>query len=261
MALHHRNPGSRHMTRRFYVEPPALAGDRIDLPSALAHRLSRVLRLHPGDEVALFDGTGDEARVRLEEVTDRRVVALIEERYDAPREPNTRVRLYQSITKGERFEWLLEKGTEIGVSSFVPLVAARAVVKTAGEGNRMDRWRRIVVEAAEQCGRGAVPAVDVPQPFAQALASAAGLLIVPYESAGNTAPNIRAAIDADVDALFALGEVSLFIGPEGGYEDTEIEQATAAGAKIVSLGDRVLRSETAGLVAATLVMDAIGELG
>jgi 16S rRNA (uracil1498-N3)-methyltransferase len=249
------------MTRRFYIEPPALADDRITLPDALAHRLSRVLRLRAGDEVALFDGTGDEARVRLEEVTDRRLVAVVEERYEAPHESHTRVRLYQSITKGERFEWLLEKGTELGVSAFVPLVTARAVVKTAAEGNRADRWRRIVVEAAEQCGRGAVPAVESPQPFAEALASARGLLLLPFESAGHTAPNIRAAIDADVDALFALGEVSLFIGPEGGYEDAEIDQATAAGAKIVSLGDRVLRSETAGLVAATLVMDAIGELG
>ncbi len=249
------------MTRRFYVEPPALAADRIEVPEALAHRLSRVLRLHVGDEIALFDGAGDEVRVRLDEVTDRRVVAAVVERYEAPPEPHTRLRLYQSITKGERFEWLLEKGTEIGVASFVPLLAARAVVKTAAEGNRMDRWRRIVVEAAEQCGRGAVPSVEAPQPFADALASAPGLLVVPYESAGPNAPNVRAAIDADVDALFALGEVSLFIGPEGGYEESEIEQATAAGAKIVSLGDRVMRSETAGLVAATLVMDVIGELG
>ena len=123
-----------------------------------------MLRLHAGDEVALFDGSGDEARVRLEAVTDRA-------RRRAPSSSGTkrrasrasRVHLYQSITKGERFEWLLEKGTEIGVARFVPLIAARAVVKTAAEGNRADRWRRIVVEAAEQCGRGAVPAVDAPQ--------------------------------------------------------------------------------------------------
>ena len=187
--------------------------------------------------------------------------AILVERCDAPPEPRLKLRLYQAIAKGERFEWLLEKGTEIGVASFVPMICARSVVKTSAEGNRVDRWRRIVVEAAEQCGRGAVPAVDAPLRYADAVASAPGIVLLPYEAAGHAAPPIAAALAAEIDALFALSEVSIFIGPEGGFEPAEVEAAVATGAQVVTLGDRVLRSETAGLVAATLVMQAAGELG
>jgi 16S rRNA (uracil1498-N3)-methyltransferase len=171
------------------------------------------------------------------------------------------VNLYQSIMKGDRFEWLLEKGTEIGVARFVPLITARAVVKPEAGGNRADRWGRIVIEAAEQSGRGAVPIVDAPQRFADALANAPGVLLLPYEAADERTPDIDAGLNSDIDALFALSEVSVFIGPEGGYEDAEVAAARDAGAAIVTMGRRVLRSETAGLVAATLVLHAAGELG
>jgi 16S rRNA (uracil1498-N3)-methyltransferase len=249
------------MTRRFYVEAALLANDAVSMEGDLAHRLATVLRLRPGAEIALFDGSGMEARVRLDRVHDRTAEGAIVERYDAPAEPRIKVHLFQSITKGDRFEWLLEKGTEIGVSRFVPLISARAVVKTAAEGNRADRWRRIVIEAAEQCGRSAVPGIDPRTALDAALTSAPGILLLPYEAAGDAAPNISSALAAEIDALFALGEVSIFIGPEGGYEPAEVEAAEAAGAAIVTMGERVLRSETAGLVAATLVLQATGDLG
>ncbi len=249
------------MTRRFHVEPALLASDAVTIEGELARRLTKVLRLRAGDEIALFDGGGIDVRVRLDRVHERAVEGAVVERREGPSEPRVKVHLFQSITKGDRFEWLLEKGTEIGVSRFVPLIAARAVVKTAGEGNRADRWRRIVIEAAEQCGRSAVPEVDAPATFETALASAPGILLVPYEGAGEAAPNVQTALAAEIDALFALGEVSVFIGPEGGYERAEVEAAEAAGAAIVTMGERVLRSETAGLVAATLVLQAAGELG
>lgn len=249
------------MSRRFFVAPPALDGDDVELDGALAHRIARVLRLRAGDEIVLFDGTGGEARARVDSVDERRVGASVIERRAGTPEPSVRVTLYQSITKGERFEWLLEKGTEIGAARFVPLMTARAVVKTPGGGNRAERWQRIVVEAAEQCERTAVPAVGEPEPFDAALASAPGLLLLPYEDAHAAAPTIAEALAADIDALFAAGEVSIFIGPEGGYEPAEVERAVAAGATVVTMGARVLRSETAGLVALTLVMQATGQMG
>ncbi len=249
------------MTRRFYVAPGTLDGETLTLDEALARRLAKVLRLRAGDEILLFDGAGAEARVRLDAITDRGAGVTIIERGHGPAEPRVRVHLYQSVTKGERFEWLLEKATEIGVARFVPIVTARAVVKASAEGHRIDRWRRIVVEAAEQCERGAVPIVEAPQPFAEALASAPGLLLLPYEDARDTAPGIQALLTHEIDALFALAEVSIFIGPEGGYEQAEVQQAIDAGASVVTMGARVLRSETAGLVASTLVMHAVGELG
>ncbi len=249
------------MTRRFFVDPATLARDDVTIDGGLAHRLTKVLRLRPGAEVALFDGNCREATVRIERADDRMVHARVVERYDGPAEPRVKLHLYQSITKGERFEWLLEKGTEIGVARFVPLIAARAVVTTKGEGNRAQRWGRIVVEAAEQCGRSAVPAIGEPVRFDAAIAGAPGVLLLPYEAAGDVAPSVQSALNADIDALFALSEVSVFIGPEGGFEPAEVAAAEAAGATVVTMGERVLRSETAGLVAATLVMQAVGELG
>jgi 16S rRNA (uracil1498-N3)-methyltransferase len=249
------------MTRRFHVEPDTLAGDTIAIDGPLAHRLAKVLRLSAGGEVTLFDGSGDDVLVRLDSVSDRRIAASVVKRHPGPPEPVVKVHLYQSITKGERFEWFIEKATEIGVTRVVPLLAARAVVKTPAEGNRIDRWRRIATEAAEQCERSAVPVIEPPQSFDDALASAPGVLILPYEDANEAAPNIAEALAAEIDALFALSAVAIFIGPEGGYESAEVERARDAGAAIVTLGDRVLRSETAGLVAATLVMHAAGQLG
>ena len=249
------------MTRRFYVDAATLDAASIEIDGALAHRMANVLRMRAGDEAILFDGSGDDVRVRLDDVRDRRVTAVEIARAPGPREPRLKVHLYQSITKGERFEWLLEKATEMGVSGVTPLVAARAVVKTAGEGNRAERWRRIVVEAAEQCERSSVPLIGAPQSFDAALESAGGVLVLPYEDAGDAAPNINDVLNRRVDDVFALAEVSVFIGPEGGFEPGEVERARAAGAEIVTLGDRVLRSETAGLVAATLIMQSVGELG
>jgi 16S rRNA (uracil1498-N3)-methyltransferase len=249
------------VTRRFFVEPGTLAADRVDIEGALAHRLTKVLRMRVGEEVILFDGSGEDVRVRLEDVSDRRIAAVVIERAPGPREPRLRVHLYQSITKGDRFEWLLEKATEIGVAAITPLVAARAVVKTQAEGNRAERWRRIVVEAAEQCERSSVPLVGAPAAFDDAIQRATGIVLLPYEDAGAVAPSIHDVMNRRVDDAFALAAAAILIGPEGGFEPAEIERATAAGAEIVTLGDRVLRSETAGLVAATLVMQSIGELG
>jgi 16S rRNA (uracil1498-N3)-methyltransferase len=250
------------MTRRFCVEPGILsATDALELTGPIAHRMAKVLRMRPGDEATLFDGSGTDVRATVEEISDRRVVAAVSDRIPGPAEPRVKVHLYQSITKGERFEWLLEKATEIGVSRFVPLITARSVVKPEAGGNRAERWRRIVIEAAEQCERGAVPAIEPPVRLSEALASAAGIMLLPYENADHLASTIAAALDAQIDALFALQEVSIFIGPEGGYEAGEVEAATTAGATVVTMGERVLRSETAGLVAATLVMQAVGELG
>ncbi len=247
--------------RRFFIDPGALEGGSVRIEGPLAHRLAKVLRLKPGEGVAFFDGSGTDVVTTLSTVSDKAVACDVIERVPGPAESPTVVHLYQSITKGDRFEWLIEKATEIGVARIVPLVTARAVVKTAGEGKRADRWRRIAVEAAEQCGRSRVPLVDVPRPFAAALESSVGVRLLPFEAADDLAPSIATVLHDRIDELYAVSAVSIFIGPEGGYEGSEVEAAQAAGASVVTLGHRILRSETAGLVASTLVMQACGELG
>jgi len=247
--------------RRFFVPPGAIEGVEVSLPPELARRLATVLRLQRGDRVLLTDGRGRDYEVEITALTPRSGGAAVVVERLSPPEPAVELVLYQSLVRPQRFELVLEKGTELGVSRFVPLVSGRAQVKTpgpSGEGGsqRAERWRRIVTEAAEQCGRGRVPAVDAPAGFAEAVRTAPGLRLLPWE--GERSRGLRSCLRG----LQPIPEaVSLFIGPEGGFAEEEAALAREGGCVAVSLGPRVLRSETAGIVAAALVMHELGEMG
>jgi len=246
--------------RRFFVPPGSLPaggqGREVSLGGELAHRLARVLRLAPGDRVVLADGSGREFEVELTAVSQRSVSAVVVAEAVAPPEPALELVLYQSLIRGQRFELVLEKGTELGVSRFVPLVSERSQVRPERESGRAERWRRIVLEAAEQCGRGRPPTVEPPSSLSEALAAAPGLRLLPWE--GERAQGLRSLLRGPGERPAA---VSLFIGPEGGFSQEEVEVARKHGAAVVTLGRRILRSETAGIVAAALVMHELGELG
>ena len=242
--------------RRFFVPPDVLGGREVALPRELSRRLATVLRLKRGDRVLLADGLGRDYEVEITALTPRSVQAAVVGERASPPEPALEMVLYQSLVRPQRFELVLEKGTELGVARFVPLVSGRAQVKTEGGSQRAERWRRIVTEAAEQCGRGRVPAVDPPAAFAEAVRTAPGLRLLPWE--GERSRGLRSYLRG----LQLIPEaVSLFIGPEGGFAAEEAALAREAGCVAVSLGPRVLRSETAGIVAAALVMHELGEMG
>jgi 16S rRNA (uracil1498-N3)-methyltransferase len=248
--------------RRFFVPQEVLSGDDVCLEDDLARRLSRVLRLQPGATVLLLDGTGLEYETRLVEVGPRRVTGTVVGRRTGRPEPRARLVLYQSLVKGERFDWVLEKGTELGVAAFVPLLSRRNVVRPApGRSNRPERWQRVVREAAEQCGRSVLPVVLPGQSLEEAISVAAALRLLPWEGEGSL--SLASAVRAARPALEAVERptVAVFIGPEGGFAADEVDLARQAGAQVVSLGRRILRSETAGVVAAALVLYELGELG
>ena len=242
--------------RRFFVPPGAVEGVAVSLPPELARRLATVLRLKRGDRVVLADGRGRDYEVEITALTPRSGSAAVVLERPSPPEPSLELVLYQSLLRPQRFELVLEKGTELGVARFVPLLSGRARVKTEGGAARAARWRRIVTEAAEQCGRGRVPAVDPPAAFEEAVRSAPGLRLLPWE--GERSLGLRSALRGTKPKP---STVSLFIGPEGGFSEEEAALAREAGCLAVSLGPRILRSETAGIVAAALVMHTLGELG
>ncbi len=250
--------------RRFFVPPGSVRGREVTLGGEIAHRLGRVLRLKPGDRVVLAEGGPREYEVELTSVSARSVVGVIVGELAAPPEPGLELVLHQSLIRAQHFELVLEKGTEVGVSRFVPVVSGRSQVRLGEDTGRAERWRRIVVEAAEQCGRGRPPAVDAPRPIEEALRESPGLRVLPWEG-----PAVGAVREPPLPGLGAhlRGQperprtVSLFIGPEGGFQAEEVQLARQAGAALVSLGPRILRSETAGIVAAVLVMEALGEMG
>ncbi len=247
--------------RRFFVPPGTLGGREVALPPDLARRLAKVLRLKRGDRVVLADGGGRDYEVELVAISSGSATASIVGERPSPLEPSLELVLYQSLVRPQRFELVLEKGTEVGVSRFVPLLSGRAQVRTpspaGGVGSqRAQRWRRIVTEAAEQSGRRRVPAVDPPLPFKEAVRSAPGLRLIPWE--GERSQGRRSYLRGLAEQPTT---VSLFIGPEGGFAEDEVELAGAAGCVPVSLGPRILRSETAGIVAAALVMYELGQMG
>lgn len=243
--------------RRFFVPKGLLRARNVTLGPELAHRLGRVLRLRRGDHVILSEGGLREYEVQLTAISPHAATGVVVREQAAPPEPQVALTLYQSLIRANRLDLVLEKGTEIGVARFVPVVAARSLVQGNGEpsGARGERWERIVVEAAEQCGRGRVPQVDQPMPFEDAVRGAPGTRIMPYEA------DRTQALGRYLRGLSRRPEaVSLFIGPEGGFADEEVALARAAGAIIVSLGPRIMRSETAGIVACALTLDALGEM-
>lgn len=243
---------------RFFVPPGTLAGGDIALGPALAHRIGRVLRLAAGDRIYLFDGSGREVEAEVAAVTRGGVRATpVAERYPDT-EPGAHVTLCQALLPGDRFEWVLEKGTELGVGRFVPLLCERGTARpAAGRGGerKLERWRAVVRSAAEQSRRVRLPAIDEPTSLPTCLDAVEGPAIVAWEQA--TAP-----LDPALAAATASGcrTLWLFVGPEGGFTEAEAALAADQGAHLVSLGRRILRSETAGIVLAALALHHCGEL-
>ncbi|MCB8922900.1 MAG: 16S rRNA (uracil(1498)-N(3))-methyltransferase [Ardenticatenaceae bacterium] len=231
---------------RFFVNPQFISETAVTFPPEQAHQIRSVLRMAPGAGVVVLDNAGWEYDVTLTAVTKQQVMGEITARRTAVAEPATHLTLYQAMLKRDNFEWVLQKGTEIGVSRFVPVVTARSVVTTV-KPNKLERWQRIITEAAEQSRRGRIPELAAPLPLAEAIAACTTeAKLMPWEEAG------------DVTIAQALAgrprSVALFIGPEGGFDVTEV----VGGVTAVTLGPRILRAETAAIVAAALTLHTLG---
>jgi 16S rRNA (uracil1498-N3)-methyltransferase len=252
----------------FFVAPETLQSDPVVLTGQPAHRIGRVLRMQPGDRVLLLDNAGWAYETQLTRFESDRVEGRVVRRILATGEPRAKITLYQAMLKGHSFELVLEKCTEVGVVEFVPLLCERCVVGgLAGvEERRLQRWERIVRGAAEQARRGRVPRLAPVTMWSLACQRArrTGLSLLPWEEA--TKPSLHEVLEG----RSAGGEVvarqsrpysiSLFIGPEGGLTAEEVQVARNSGVQVVTLGPRILRAETAGLVAAAAILYALRDL-
>ena len=230
--------------RRLYLAPEEFAATEVRLTGARARRLSGVLRLRPGAALRVFDGRGAERMARV--LRSGRAVATLELReVVAPLpEPRVAVTLACAFPRGARGDWIVEKTTELGVARIVPLRSDRSVL-AAGRG-RLARWRRVAIEAAEQCGRAVVPELGG-EPLPGAL-----------QLVADREPGVR--VRAALDGAAGTATVALFVGPEGGWSDRERELHAAAGRVAVTLGPRTLRVETAAVVGVAQVLEASGGL-
>jgi len=242
------------MTRRRFFAPPSafnFGKQTVTLAEDEARHLREVLRLKPGDEVSVFDGEGKEFRANVAQA--RRESATLElqnETEPARPESPLQITLAVALLKGEKFDLVVQKATELGVTKFVPLITRHADIKLrdqADAAKRVTRWQRIALEAAKQSGRAVVPEVSLPTPL-QSVFNPSSPCLLFSERAGHGLTQI------DMDRVTAI------VGSEGGWSDEELEQARAARAQIVTLGGRILRAETAAITAAALLQHRFGDL-
>jgi len=234
------------MHRFFITNEDSVSGGLVRIMSdELVHQMVNVLRFRAGEKVALLDGEGDEIEAEILEISKKWVTCRVVEKKTCDGELSIKIVLYQAMTKNpERFEFVLQKGTEVGVSEFVPLITARTERQSL---NKIDRLGRILKEAAEQSGRGIVPVLSEIVELKKLLKDKpAGMCILADPSGGKTLKEVCLGIKAgDV--------VNIFIGPEGGLTEDEVASALEAGFEVVNLGKRILRAETAGMVVAGFI--------
>ena len=243
---------------RFFVPPQWIDQDRVVIKGKQVHQLRNVLRMAKGDRILVLDNSGWQYEVELRSVEREQVEGIVREKSLSLSEPGTQIILYQSLLKGEKFEFILQKGTELGISSFVPMVCERCVTGLAEDvvDKKLSRWQIIIAEAAEQSRRGKLPLLEPVLPFEQACQSAVGLSLLAWE--GEQVLGLRAVLRGQ--KAKDISSVNLFTGPEGGFSPADVEFARSCGIVPVTLGGRVLRAETAGLVAATVVLYEFGDL-
>ena len=233
---------------RFFIDSPLSLGTH-SLPEAAAHYIGRVLRLPAGAAVQLFDGSGMEFRGELLEVGKKQVSVELKEEVPGMPESSLRIHLGQGLSRGERMDWAIQKATELGVAEITPIVSERCEVRLKDEraDKRLAHWRQIAISACEQCGRSVIPQINPPVALAEWLSVEAALKLVLHPVAEPLASHQPPAT------------LAFLIGPEGGLSDAEVEQATRAGFLPARLGPRVLRTETAPVVALSVAQQLWGD--
>jgi 16S rRNA (uracil1498-N3)-methyltransferase len=239
---------------RVYAEQPLVTGADVRLPEAAAYHVARVLRLRAGAPLVLFDGSGADFRGEILAVEGDRVLVRVGERSAGLRESPLAITLVQAVSRGERMDWTLQKATELGVRRIQPVLSARSVVRldASQAAKKLRHWQAIVAGACEQCGRSVLPEVRTPLDLSRYLTEAPRegqrLVLSP------TGPASLAGLAS------TAARIELLIGPEGGLDDAEFEAAARAGFSPVRLGPRVLRTETAGIVALAVLQALWGDL-
>jgi len=232
---------------RFYIDAPLAAGALLDLPAEVAHHI-HVVRLGPGDTLTLFNGTGGQYEAVLTDVGKKRATAEVGAFTARDVELPYPVTLAQGLPEGTKMDWIVEKAVELGVAAVQPLAARRCVVRLSAERaqKKLEHWRGVVVAAAEQSGRNRLASVAEPAEFRDWIGTPADgprLLLSPRA----TSSLVEWARGAGAQP------VTLLVGPEGGFTDEEEDAAVRAGATMVSMGPRVLRTETAALAALSML--------
>jgi 16S rRNA (uracil1498-N3)-methyltransferase len=258
--------------QRYFVAAEQFGEAEVRITGEDAHHALRVMRTKPGDKLIVSDGAGRTALVNVREILQGEVAADVVDWLGQTGEPQWEITIAQSLPKGDKMELVVQKGTEIGAFSFVPFQSERMIVQYDGkkEAKRIERWGKIAKEAAEQSHRSRIPAIEPVRTWRELLGliGACDLALLCYEREGHAAHGrgIGSAVRQWKAGRGQQGEpeapkVLLIVGPEGGFTEREANEAEAAGAMLVGLGNRILRTETAGIVGLTCLLYESGEMG
>ena len=243
---------------RFFIKSIIKKTKQVIIPENLRHQLINVLRLSVGDKITLFDNSGWEYITELKEIKKDNLIGFIIEKQKNSSEPTIKITLYQPILKSDKFEFILQKGTELGVTNFVPIFCDRSIKRWNDDQiltKKYPRWKKIITEASEQCQRGIIPELNKPLDFTKAIT-------YPYKNmskfialTGNKNSKLKQIPQSNINM-----EIGLFTGPEGGFTKEEIELSKANSIKPISLGNRILRAETATIILITAILIKFDEI-
>jgi 16S rRNA (uracil1498-N3)-methyltransferase len=249
---------------RVHVDAELTPGAIVELPRETASHLAKVLRARSGDSIILFRGDGREYSGSVESVRGSRVTASVGNGADVDRESPFAITLVQCVPRGDRMDFIVQKATELGVTRIVPVLSQRSVVRldAAQAESKAAHWRAVVVNACEQCGRNRLPIIEAPAPLIDHLGSEAYL--GNGAAAGGGPRTARFVLEPDVDPGVAPRApetaAQIAVGPEGGFDDEELEAFRIAGFMRLRLGPRILRTETAAIAALTWLQTRFGDM-
>jgi len=243
---------------RFYASQPRIQNGMLRVEGDEVRHIRRVLRLKAGDEIAVFNGSAKEYEGKIVEEGPSSVVIMIQNIHSSKRESPLEVTLAQSLLKGEKMDYLIQKATELGVKEIIPFFSSRSVplLEKSRRLRRHHRWERIAIEASKQCGRGVVPKIEPLQDYSEMLQNISQdfLRLILWEKEGTRLKEVLEGSKEKVKIFF-------IVGPEGGLSQKEIGDAKEKGFIPVTLGKRILRSETASLCFLSILQYEWGDIG
>ena len=238
---------------RFFISDKDIESGRVIITGSRVHQIRDVLRMKTGDEIIVLDNTGFEYQVSLTNISPKEVVGKVVAKKQSYTEPRTKIALYQSLLNREKFELVLQKCTEVGVTSFVPVIAERSIIRKLEKITlqKLTRFESIITEAAEQSGRGKIPKLKRPISMTQAVSQLEDYDFCLVGSAQKECASLKQVLRKTTSKPV---NIALFIGPEGGFSDKELEILESSGVLAFSLGERILRTETAAVIASGIIL-------
>lgn len=248
---------------KFFTPPENINMDEGKIIGDDVKHIYKVLRLTQGEKVVLNNCQGVEYLGEIVSISKIEVSIKIIEKLDINNESGIEVYLFQGLPKSQKMDLIVQKGTELGVTEFIPTITQRVDVKLKGEFKKLDRLNRIALEAAKQSKRSLIPIVSEPIEFEEVLSrlKTMDIFLVPYENAENIGIKRVVSDLRKNGTINEIKKIGIMVGPEGGFEEEEINKLKDEGAHIITLGSRILRTETAGFVATALIQYELGDLG